>query len=140
MKVPNRLITRSLYRLADAHAVSVSDETAMLSPSYREVLPEVVSIEVKVAHWQRALDQAKRNRLFCHRSFVALPREVAQRVKAEQGFARFAIGVLSVSDSGEVTVVRRGRRTRPSVWTYYYHLAYLIAKARGERADIQRSA
>jgi hypothetical protein len=140
MNVPNRRITRSLYRLADAHAVSVSDETATLSPSYRDVLPEVVSIEVKVANWQRALDQAKRNRLFCHRSFVALPRDVALRAKSEPAFAGFAVGVLSVAESGDVTVVRRSRRTRPSVWTYYYHLAYLIAKGRGERADIQRPA
>lgn len=135
MSVTDRHLTKSLYRLADAQAVSVADDTVCLSPLYRDVLPEIVTIEVKVSNWQKALAQAQRNRLFAHRSYVAIPDGLAARVKSEPAFKRFGIGMLAVHDDGRVTVARRPRRATPSVWTYYYYVARLLARKRGHIAD-----
>ena len=94
-----------------------------LTPTWRDVLPEVVAVEFKVSDWRRALSQATRNLLFAHRSFVAFPVEVAMRVRSAPEFARYGVGVLALSDERPVTIVRRERRSRPRSWRYYYELA-----------------
>ena len=136
MHVPERHVARSLYRLVDAQAVSVTDDLVSLAPEYRHPLPEILAVEVKVSNWQRALEQAKRNRLFCHRSFVALPTDVAARVRQQPWFRQFGIGLLAVDSEGHVSVMRRTRRATPSVWTYYYYVACLVARNRGPRAAV----
>jgi hypothetical protein len=99
-----------------------------LSEDWRAVLPEIVTIEVKVGDWRRAVAQAARNRIFAHRSFVALPDQVARRVKTETIFRELGIGLLSVASDNEVRVVRRARRATPKVWFYYYSLAFMAAE------------
>jgi hypothetical protein len=116
--------------LVEAAIVRVEDDTASFVPERRDLLPEIVTIEVKVSNWQRAIDQARRNRLFAHRAFVALPRDVAERVKTQRTFVDYGIGLLAVHQAGNVTMMRRSRRSNPSVWTYYYHLATLVARSR----------
>lgn len=129
LRVPSRATTRRLYRLVDARAVRVTaDETFSLTPTCRDVLPEIVTIEVKVAQWRRAVEQARRNRIFSHRSFVALPSPVAERVKDELAFRSFGLGIIAIDESGAFSVVREARRTRPVVWSYYYRLASLIGR------------
>jgi hypothetical protein len=97
-------------------------------PAWRQILPEVVTIEAKVADWQSALQQAIRNRIFGHRSFVALPDSVAKRMDAEPGFSKHGVGILAVGDNGEVHVHREARKSNPNVWSYYFHLAAIAAK------------
>lgn len=130
MKIADRSVLRSIHRLVEAAIVRVDDETASFLPERRDLLPEILTIEVKVSNWQRAIDQARRNRLFAHRSFVAFPRDVAERVRTQPAFVGYGIGLLAVDDAGTVTMMRRSRRSNPSVWTYYYHLASLVARSR----------
>jgi hypothetical protein len=125
-----KLVNRSLYSLVDAKAVEVSADTFFLPPLWREILPDIVAIEVKVSNWQRAVAQAARNRIFAHRSFVALPEGVAMRVRHDPLLRQLGIGLMSVRDASSVHVVRRPRRHRPAVWTYYYQLARLLATRR----------
>jgi hypothetical protein len=126
---PEKLSPR-LYTLVDAEAVQTSAETFFLSPSWRQILPEIITIEVKVSKWQRAIEQAARNRIFAHRSFVALPDKVAKRVRNEPVFTDLGIGLISVSEKPSATVLKRPRRRHPTVWTYYYRLASILARSR----------
>jgi hypothetical protein len=130
LRVPNRSMERRLHRLVEARALRVTaDETFALTAVCRNVLPEIITIEVKVGNWQRAADQARRNRIFSHRSFVALPLAVAERVHDQPTFTRHGLGVLGVTSDGSVDVTREARRTRPVVWAYYYQLATFIARS-----------
>lgn len=124
---PRQRIARRLDRLAELDVVGRESEAFWLLPRWRRILPEVVSIEVKVRDWGRAVQQAARNRIFAHRSFVAVPDWVAQRVWTEPVFAELGIGLLAVSNRGEVTVAREARSDKPIVWMYYYKLASLAA-------------
>ena len=130
MQVPSKAARRRLHRLVEARALRVtSEEIFSLTAGCRDLLPEIITIEVKVGNWQRAADQARRNRIFSHRSFVALPLGVAERVSDRTEFKRPGLGVLGVTDDGAVTVIRAARRGRPVVWAYYYQLATLIARS-----------
>jgi hypothetical protein len=119
-------------RLAQLTELSVVDRETerafAISSTWRQILPEVVTVEAKVSDWQAALQQANRNRIFAHRSFAAFPETVAQRVHTESSFGLHGVGILSVSDHGDVTVLRPARKNQPSVWDYYFHLAALAAK------------
>ena len=107
-------LSASLTALINAKVVSESPEGFSLEPAWRTILPEVVSIEAKVSNWRKAVSQAARNQLFSHRSFVALPTNVATRASTDEHVAREGIGVLAVAQDGSVTVVRSAAtRERP---------------------------
>lgn len=123
-------LTKRLYNLVEAQAVVSSADTFSLTPVWRQILPEIVTIEIKVANWQRAIEQAARNRIFAHLSFVALPEKVSQRISTEPALRTLGIGLISVADDGSAVIVRAPRRRRPAVWTYYYQLASILARSR----------
>jgi len=123
-----RAVERNLSSLVEANIVIVDRGSYVLSEDWRAVLPEIVTIEVKVGDWRRAVAQAARNRIFAHRSFIALPEQVAERVKTETIFRGLGIGLLKVEPGGDVRVVRRARRAMPKVWSYYYSLAFMAAE------------
>ena len=122
------VVIRYLDGLVEAQAVSAHATTYSLAPCWREILPEVVTIEAKVSDWQRAVEQAARNRIFAHRSFVGLPDTVAKRVRREPVFAQLGLGIFGVNNKHEVRIVRRGDRRQPRVWWYYYQVALMIAQ------------
>lgn len=124
---PRRVIIRCLDYLVEAEAVSEGSGKFTLAHAWREILPEIVTVEAKVKNWREAVAQAARNRVFAHRSYVALPEPVAKRVRPEPIFKQLGIGLLSVADDCEVYVSRRPRRRQPRVWTYYYRLAAILA-------------
>jgi len=126
---PEKLSSR-LSNLVEAEAIAASANTFSLAPPWRHILPEIITIEVKVSNWQRAVEQAARNRIFAHLSFVALPEKVSERVRKEPLLGRLGIGLISVSEDGTAALVRRPRRTQPTVWTYYYRLASILARSR----------
>lgn len=136
-----RAVERNLSALVDSNIVIFDRGGYALAEGWRAVLPEVVTVEVKVSDWRRAISQAARNQLFAHRSFVALPAAVAERVKADRLFRELGIGLLEVEPSGGVRVVRRARRAMPKVWSYYYSLAFLAAEHLSEdnRGGLHRS-
>jgi hypothetical protein len=135
-----KAVERSLSSLVDANILIVDRGNYAVSDHWRSVLPEVVTIEVKVGDWHRAVRQAARNRIFAHRSFVALPGKLARRVKTETILRELGIGVLGVESDGEVRVIRRARRVMPKVWSYYYSLAFMAAEhLSGEGSAVRRT-
>ena len=128
LQFPTQQLEDRIRQLEASAAVDRSTRNAFaIATAWREILPEVVTVEAKVSDWQAALQQAIRNRIFAHRSFVALPDNVAERVMSGRGFALHGVGILAVSDDGKVSVHRPARQNRPSVWNYYFHLAALAA-------------
>lgn len=123
------ILSRSLNNLVEAEAVMSSSNTFSVTPIWRQILPEIVTIEIKVANWQKAIEQAARNRIFAHMSYVALPERVSQRVRTEQVFRTLGIGLISVADDGSAITIRKPRRRCPAVWTYYYQLASILARS-----------
>ena len=126
--IPQKTTLRYLNDLVELKAVARVDDTYSLLPVWRQILPEIVTIEIKVTNWKRAIDQAARNRIFSHRSFIALPDLVARRIRLEPILRQLGIGLLSVSDDNTISVVRRSRYHKPRVWKYYYEIAFLAAK------------
>lgn len=126
---PKNMSTR-LSGLIDAEAIRTTSNTFSLAPLWRQILPEIITIEVKISNWQKAIEQAARNRIFAHRSFVALPEKVAKRIRTESLIRDLGIGLISVSEDSVAIVIRKPRRTRPTVWTYYYRLASILARSR----------
>jgi len=121
------VVIRRLRQLCRAKAVQVAADVYALAPAWRDILPDIITIEVKVTNWRKAVAQAGRNRIFSHRSFVAFPETIAVRVRQEQVLSKLGLGVLGVNERGEVRVLRRARQRKPRVWTYYYQLAETVA-------------
>lgn len=128
---PKKMSTR-LSGLVDAQAIMTTANTFSITPLWRQILPEIITIEVKISNWQRAIEQAARNRIFAHLSFVALPDKVAERIRTEALIRDLGIGLISVSEDAVATVIRKPRRMRPTVWTYYYRLASILARSRSK--------
>ncbi|RZM19831.1 MAG: hypothetical protein EOO88_36970 [Pedobacter sp.] len=124
---PKRMVTRCLNDLVEMDAIKSGPQTFALSPKWRTLLPEITAVEAKVSNWRRAIEQATRNSIFAHRSYVALPENVARRAFVESSFQSSGIGIISVADNDEATIIRRSRSFQPKVWYYYYQLAHLIA-------------
>lgn len=121
-------VRRSIDGLVQAGIVLSEDDSYVMSAPWRSVLPEIVTVEAKVGDWRRALNQAVRNQLFAHRSFVALPSGVAARAKDDETFGQYGIGILSVEKCDSVRVLRHARRATPRIWLYYYLIASLAAE------------
>ena len=128
VKVPQKRLLRCLDILAEAGAVSEGQGVFSIVPVWRNILPEIIAIEVKVQDWRRVIDQAMRNSIFAHRTYAALPAATANRIKSELVLRRFGIGLLAVEAGDEVRVVRRAPYRQPRVWTYYYELACRTAQ------------
>lgn len=118
----------TLGDLTDRKIVGCVAGSYRLEAAWRQPLREVVSVEVKVNDWRRAVAQAGRNRVFSNRSFIALPEAVALRVRREREFRLLGIGIIGVSDDGAARIVRPARRQTPSVWAYHYELVGLAAE------------
>jgi hypothetical protein len=134
LQFPSRMLEPRMKQLEASAVINrATDNAFSITASWRQILPEVVTVEAKVSDWRAALQQANRNRIFAHRSFVAFPEDLAERVRRSPGFLRHGVGILAVSNSGEVWVSRPARRNRLVVWNYYFHLAALAAKDMNDR-------
>lgn len=120
-------VERTLSSLIEAKIIILDRGSYSLTDDWRAVLPEIITVEVKVGDWRHAVTQAARNRIFAHRSYIALPAAVAERIRPQGIFREFGIGLLAVEPDGMVRVLRRARRKMPKVWTYYYSLAFMAA-------------
>lgn len=126
------LLERCLDFLVSANILQCESQVFSLLPQLRDVLEEVITFEVKVSKWRDGLSQASRNRVFSHRSFLALPESQAHIASQDPMFRRLGIGVTAVTLEGNSKLIRRSRRAQPRVWRYYYELA--IESARCLRA------
>lgn len=129
-----RSIRKHLGDLQIAGVVLEANSVFSVAPLWRRILPTIVTVEVKVAHWQRAVNQAGRNTIFAHRSFVALPSPLASRIKREAIFGTLGVGLISV-EATDATTIRPATRRQPRVWLYYYRLASVVARCVRRRAD-----
>lgn len=115
--------------LLSANLLRKTGNAFQLEDDWRYQPISATSIEVKVSNWKKALEQANRNRIFSNRSYIALPEDVASRIVANKRLLRASgTGVLSVSHSGEVSVLVDAKRTHPEIWYYYYKLALEVAR------------
>ena len=134
LRFPGSVAEATAAFLSKAGALRQGEGPLALTSNWRTLLSEVVAIEFKIADWRRALSQATRNLLFANRSFVALPAEVANRVRRAPEFATHGVGVISVPADGQATIVRRAREGSPRCWRYYYELASRVASSGDSRA------
>lgn len=122
-------ISFRLRGLMKAGAITLIDNAPFLTRDWRIILPEIVTVEAKVAKWKRAVEQAVRNTLFSHRAYIAVPLKLAQRIKDQSIFKELGIGIVSSDDSGEVKISREARRAQPRIWRYYYGIAHQLARS-----------
>lgn len=125
---PIEVVVVALEKLVSRRVIHFCRSVYSLSRKWRALLAEVVTVEAKVGKWRAALRQAARNRIFSHRSFVALPENLAARICSDPMVDQSGIGILSVSQEGAVKIVKAAVSAPPRVWSYYYHVALLAAK------------
>jgi hypothetical protein len=120
-----------LNELLDIKILECWNDQFYLSSDWKNIIPMIISIEVKVFDWKRAISQAKRNLLFSNKSYVALPIKTAHRIKNNQIFINKEIGLLSVD--GDVVIEEVSpNQSLPFIWEYYYKLALILAKCKKE--------
>lgn len=125
-------VDEALEDLLSAGAVTEANDVFTLSPTWREILPELTTIEAKMHNWKGAAQQAARNCLFVHRSFVAFPIDLARRVHDHQLFKQLSVGVLGVDQAGSaIHVFREAPRKVPILWPYYYEVALEVSASSG---------
>lgn len=114
---------RALSQLVEARIASRRGATYSLTRRWQTIIPDIVAVEIKVGNWRRGLAQAARNRIFAHRSYLGLPESIARRVRKDKLFRAFGVGIIGITSSGRIHIVRAARRTKPKVWSYYFALA-----------------
>lgn len=130
---PKKRIQEALELLADAEAIETKGDAFKLTTRWRQILPKTIAIEAKVSDWRRAVEQASRNSIFVHYSYVALPERLSLRVAVDPIFDQVGVGVLSVAETGKVRIVRRALRSSPIAWYYYYDLALTLNSSQARR-------
>ena len=128
LRLSPKIAQHCVGRLLEAEVITDCAGSVALTPLCRNLLPEVTAIEVKVNNWQRALSQALRNRTFAHRSFIALPIDVAARVRRAPALLQSRVGVIAIDVDGGATVMKQAAHGQPKVWAYYYKLAALVGQ------------
>lgn len=124
---PKRVIEQEIDKLLTSQIVMCESDVFYISPLWKEILPEIITIEVKVSNWKKAIQQATRNQIFSHRSYIALPYNLAHKIKSNRSFQYSGIGLLSIRDEENIAILKQSRSTRPLVWSYYYRVALYIA-------------
>ena len=104
---------------------NINDAYCIQNP-WKNLISEIISVEAKVSNWKGAANQAIRNKLFSHYSYVAFPIKVANRVKSKSIFKDNGLGVLGIKDN-TMTLIKTARKSSHFIWEYYYKLAYYIA-------------
>ena len=130
--VPADELEAIVGELRAAKAIRDGGNVLGMERGWKSILPDTLAIEAKVSKWKDALQQAVRNRLFTHRSYVALPNPLAERVANEEAFKRYGMGLISVTSSGNVELLREADHNPPKLWYYYYLVALVIAKTQTE--------
>jgi hypothetical protein len=130
---PKRRIEEALGLLVDAEAIEHKGNVFKLTTRWRQILPKTIAVEAKVSDWRKAVEQASRNSIFVHYSYVALPERLSLRVAADPIFDQVGVGVISVAETGKVRILRRALRSSPIAWYYYYGLALTLSSSQERR-------
>lgn len=126
LRKSSRLVSKRLEALEDDCIVQRAQSSYRLAAPWRSVLSDVITIEVKVRDWRRAVSQAARNSILAHKSLVAMPSRIAERVRLDPVVQSLGLGVISIDQDG-VELVKRPRRKQPRAWPYYYQVANVVA-------------
>lgn len=60
---------------------------------------DIIAVEVKIYDWKNALRQANLNKIFCHKSYVAIWHTYAHRAeKQKEFFENNGIGLISIDE------------------------------------------
>lgn len=127
LRRPDRSVRPHVEQLTEAGILKADSGNYSLDEEWRHILPELVSVEVKVSNWRVAVSQALRNRIFCHKSFVALPERPAEVARHDPYIKKAGIGVLAVNLKTGVKVIKKARQNKPRAWKYYYQIASILA-------------
>jgi hypothetical protein len=133
---PLRRLREAIDSLLDAEAIMQKGEAFKLARGWRQILPKTVAIETKVSDWQKAVEQAYRNTIFAHYSYVAFPTRLALKVCDDPGVKRLPVGVMAVDEEGTVRILRDVARTEPASWYYYYNLAFTLRRTNEMRDEL----
>lgn len=125
---PRTSVQECLDQLLKIQAVTTKQNAFKLAPNWKHILPKIVTVEVKIQDWKKAVQQAVRNRIFAHKSFIALPQKVAHRIRQEPVLRNLGIGVLGVTPDCQVRIIRQAPIHKTTVWSYYFHLATITAR------------
>ena len=121
-------VRRRLKHLCGLGLVRASSATTfVLADEWKNVLREVVSVEFETEAWQPALRRAASNRTFSHRSFVALPRALANDASASEAFEVLGIGLIGYEVTEDASILKAATRSQPFAWKSYFQLAILTA-------------
>jgi hypothetical protein len=112
-------------------AVKEDSGVFTIAKPWLTILPTIISIEVKVHDWRKAVMQASRNKIFSHQSYIALPKKIAERINNDEFLRQKEIGLLGIDDFG-VEQISNSKSSNPQVWEYYYKLAAMLAKCMQE--------
>ena len=137
LSIPEYLVEEKLIELKAKNVIVRSHNSYSISNIWKEILPEVISIEIKVSNWKKALQQAKLNRIFSHKSYIAVPDAIAERVSNTPNFRSTGIGLISISLESQSNVLIEAANLRPKVWSYYYSIAAQLGKKRQENRTIK---
>lgn len=122
----SRAIESQLEVYQEIGAIQKINNAYCMQDSWKNLISEIVSVEAKVSSWKRAANQAIRNKLFSHYSYVAFPTKVANRVKSKDIFKDNGLGILGIKGDTMV-LVKNARKSSIFIWEYYYKLAHYIA-------------
>ncbi len=135
-------IKRHINVLDDAAIVFVDANSAV---TLRCRLPwdmvRISAYEAKISNWRRALHQASGYRAFARSVWVVMPPNGARRAKAvEPLFRNNGIGLISVSENGDMRVEIRGktRRTPSSRRLYLMAVGGVLTEYLSERRRLHR--
>ena len=101
----------------------------------------LVSYEIKISNWRRALHQAIGYRSFAHSSWVVMPKPGAARAEAiESVFLTNGIGLISIGDFGvqKVEIKAKNRQTTASRRLYLMGVGIILSTYLGERRRLHR--
>jgi len=127
LNIPDIVVNEKLSGLLLKEAIVKHRNNFSVSSRWKEILPEVISIEIKVSNWRRALQQAQLNKAFSHRSYIAVPNSIAEKISVSKEIRASGIGLISISMESSATLLVNPVLRKPKVWSYYYKIASRLA-------------
>ena len=105
-KISDRTLKGTIDKLLQACLIAQRTDSYYSHKDYEFCFSESFAIEVKLNNWRRALRQAYRYKWFSEKSFVCLPDNKSTQAKHNMVmFQRLAVGLMTISDTGQLTTV-----------------------------------
>ena len=114
---PEKLHSDYLDVFDDYGLIERESRYSYVASNWVDVLPPyIVAIEAKLNRWQEALEQARSNKSFANISIVVLSKAQLNITSTlRHAYQNDGIGLLTVTDSGEIETIVLPRRSRVTV-------------------------